>query len=174
MAAPGGLTERPNVAVLKTVEGNLRGFESRTLRQPGPHLWPHALGGRAQSTGWSVRSGADSGDRDLPPGRGTESEPGVPVAPPAPADLRGVPALATVSTSAVADPDCGCAGVVAAVRLAQPGPDRHEAPVAFQRGGLLQHPVQPFGDQQGCATDAGELGEGFLRAPAGQVIATIE
>src|SRR5690606_23387979 len=31
----GGLTERPNVAVLKTAEGNLRGFESPTLRRGG-------------------------------------------------------------------------------------------------------------------------------------------
>src|SRR5699024_12503175 len=136
MAAPGGVTERPNVAVLKTVEGNRRGFESRTLRQPGPHLWPHALGGRAQSTGWSVRSGADSGDRDLPPGRGTESEPGVPVAPPSPADLRGGPALATVSTGAVADPDCGCPGGLAAVQPSPPGRERPEETVTVQRRGF--------------------------------------
>src|SRR5699024_12417465 len=96
----GGLTGRPNVAALKPAVRTPQGFESLTLRHSR-----HS-------------PGAPSGPQCRTRGGGPEAQTGVPVAPPASADLRGVPALAAVSTSAVADPDGGSAGVVAPVRLA--------------------------------------------------------
>src|SRR5699024_4519139 len=51
---------------------------------------------------------------------------------------------------------------------------RHEAPVAFQSGGLLERPVKALGQQQGSAACSGKFGQGFLGSVVGQVIATVE
>src|SRR5690606_35362787 len=103
-----------------------------------------------------------------------EAEPGVPVAPPAPAGLRGVTPVPAVAAGAVADPEGGRAGVELPVRLAQPGADGHEAPVAFQGLGQLEHPVHALAEQQRGAARPGERGQGLLRAPVGQVIARVD
>ena len=138
-------------------------------------------GKSAKSSGSGKKSGeksacaAPGGASGDAPADGAETEPRVPVVPPAPAHLRRILAVLPVAAGAVGNPQGRGARIegrrLGGLLFRQARGDGHETGVSRQHRRRLQHPVDALGQGHRLAAAVGEFRQRFGRRPVAHVIA---